>query len=1242
MAQDQAHNTEFVKKIKDSLGNGFCFVPLLGNGFSIASGILSNKEIPYYLRYCIAKCLVCKSDIMSMGWPRFTECNNRKSKAYPLFSALNDLQGNRSGCKALIKAMIKIEEAGPIGEHRGHYLEAAASTHDWRSMLQCLSRIRRVGEGKDAGITLGPVDHSVTDSFSIHITRGRTPNLGHKMMAHLSRPMRIRLLLTTNFDTLLEDAFLDVHCPLAVFDVHKSSGLPNAHLVHAQPSIVKLHGGRYGTRADFSLDDEPTDNDKKAFVEYLSGPAHLLVTGCSATDIRIISLIAHALKNREQTQIFWICHSEDGKNRIGRLFRDAGVNEDKIIFTVASAEMLLLNLYQELTHSLPPGGTDLIPNGQIAPNPYNLSKPGMALKDRLMNAFPSDPDISPPFVSDEAAWEADFSSSLSKYHKYMPELTGKDSHPGKVYVIQAASGASSALASLFNSKNRERYCVWLELDDFFSVKDLVESLAKCMGKCWGLNDSEVISLPLSSEMKVSELKDYLEPVARSPFDRKWLVAFYSRGGAGNDAKWKSESWEQKEYGEFWRLLEALSFLGVDVVYLPFDEAHEKSFKKKLAGRSGNGVPIPEVDPYIKDNGQYISGRRLINASYDDMLNKVKAWINSKKGAEREKRLRFLYVMSLFRQSRHPSALCSWAAQKPPFPFGEKDNDDSRAETRDAWLRDLENMNLIRIKPDGYAWMHWDVREGLKKYLLKKHGTVLTPLRAECHQGIADWYLKAFRATNDLNAFYESLYHRWQCIQAAGEAGFPSRASIKGNKGKTKWQTHLVRGALLEMITSIERIKPILIEKAGRDLAESILQNIPEIQTPNTTGDSSELRVLENHFRELCGDVLSRIRLQSGSLQSPAESKNSKEAESNNSKNQTKGKKDFDKSRLEIVERHFTLSELNADWQKAYSKLVECSVRRQFIEADQIAKELLVDHLRFNLAAGDEPQKLRSIAATWLCEKKNASTIRFAVKVLRRFMYAQVLGAVFDNLDNEFPSKQVVSKWKMAEGVYTMVTELLRYAREEPGMFGCIENVRIRSEYALVLAHLKRFSEAHRRLDEAMGYLAIIPGGLDSARLAEVAVRRAEVNLLLAQSEKGSNRFCALVRDCFDSIERAERVLYEHSEAIWWRSKLCIIQLEACLCAQKLPPEAKSKILPYFREKINRYPEILRLGMQLAKGDPLRTLWLSQLGLSLYEHGKDRGMLSPTSLENDLKKLVKDPDVPEPIKAKATKILTAIR
>jgi hypothetical protein len=125
--------------------------------------------------------------------------------------------------------------------------------------------------------------------------------------------MRIRLLLTTNFDTLLEDAFLDVHCPLAVFDVHKSSGLPHAHLVHAQPSIVKLHGGRYGTRADFSLDDEPTDNDKKAFVEYLSGPAHLLVTGCSATDIRIISLIAHALKNREQTQIFWICHSEDGK-----------------------------------------------------------------------------------------------------------------------------------------------------------------------------------------------------------------------------------------------------------------------------------------------------------------------------------------------------------------------------------------------------------------------------------------------------------------------------------------------------------------------------------------------------------------------------------------------------------------------------------------------------------------------------------------------------------------------------------------------------------------------------------------------------------------------------------------------------------------------------------------------------------------------------------------------------------------
>lgn len=219
------------------------------------------------------------------------------------------------------------------------------------------------------------------------------------------------------------------------------------------------------------------------------------------------------------------------------------------------------------------------------------------------------------------------------------------------------------------------------------------------------------------------------------------------------------------------------------------------------------------------------------------------------------------------------------------------------------------------------------------------------------------------------------------------------------------------------------------------------------------------------------------------------------------------------------------------------------------------------------------------------------------------MYLQVLDAILTEFDKGKVKGK--AKWAKAEGIYTMVTELLRYAQDTPGMFGSVENVKIRTEYALVLAHLNRFSEAHRRLDEALGYLAMIPGQTNSALSAEITVRRAEVSLLEAkhiQKQKGK-QLQALILDCFDSIERAERILITYGKATWWRSKLSVIQLQAFACLAKLNKKNQKGLPRPLIDKLDRWSDTYKLGIQLAEKDPLRTTYLCEFGLQLLNKKK---------------------------------------
>lgn len=244
------------------------------------------------------------------------------------------------------------------------------SLHDWRETLAFLASVSVKETREGARLVYEPQrDSSVIDSFNTTITRDRKPNLGHKMLAHLAGPLRIQTLLTTNFDTLIEDAYRALSLAIRVLPVTTLGSLPPAATVAEVDSVVKLHGEAHDTRADLSLDDEPSQEDLRTFGEYLTcGGGHnfgntsphskrLLVVGYSGSDNRCVQMIKHWLETApDHPIVYWVCFTTGDVENVRKLF-SAPEYTGRIRITKSSRpDLLLYELYQRIVLSLPPGG----------------------------------------------------------------------------------------------------------------------------------------------------------------------------------------------------------------------------------------------------------------------------------------------------------------------------------------------------------------------------------------------------------------------------------------------------------------------------------------------------------------------------------------------------------------------------------------------------------------------------------------------------------------------------------------------------------------------------------------------------------------------------------------------------------------------------------------------------------------------------------------------------------------------
>ena len=123
------------------------------------------------------------------------------------------------------------------------------------------------------------------------------------MLATLATLLRLDVILTTNFDDLLEKAFADARNPLSVFEVHMASTLPPWSAFSERRSLVKLHGNLYSLRVDYTLDALPVEADRWRFLEYLL-----------SSDGRCLGAAAWVLASRHPTNCrtsitfwSWVC-----------------------------------------------------------------------------------------------------------------------------------------------------------------------------------------------------------------------------------------------------------------------------------------------------------------------------------------------------------------------------------------------------------------------------------------------------------------------------------------------------------------------------------------------------------------------------------------------------------------------------------------------------------------------------------------------------------------------------------------------------------------------------------------------------------------------------------------------------------------------------------------------------------------------------------------------------------------------
>ncbi len=300
----------------------------------------------------------------------------------------------------------------------------------------------------------------LADQLFTQLELRRAPSLAHRYLAFLCDKLSIPLVLTTNFDSLLEQAFRDQSIPFKVFDVHRDAAFPSHALVKRQTSLIKMHGSAYGLRLGERLKYPLDATVREQVLAFVPESALLMVLGFSGSERRMIHLL-HALGTYRQAvgaepSILWLWKGQPTATAI-ELAAEQG---SRVQFaTIENADTFLQEFYY--TYS------DGHPVGRV---PYPAIQDGCKFAAAHDSSAKS--RASPPPRSLPKEWVSPFrvrSIRRQPVHVFLPDGLDEHGTPGTAWATLCA-------ASFINSLDHAYKVVWIDLENHHTVAGIAAEL----------------------------------------------------------------------------------------------------------------------------------------------------------------------------------------------------------------------------------------------------------------------------------------------------------------------------------------------------------------------------------------------------------------------------------------------------------------------------------------------------------------------------------------------------------------------------------------------------------------------------------------------------------------------------------------------------------------------------------------------------------------------------------------------
>lgn len=470
-------------------------VPLIGSGFSAPSGLPIIRDLHLYLQECVALALGvavhnhgCRPwNPRIDNWPPFSQMHRPTSEGEWLKRFQEALAANTTKINSIREQNTSSPQISRLYYRNSIIQEGLGAIAEWRSALIFLSRLlitaddgsvfSRKESNSDSSyrLTLSNPDARVIDRCFDEALAGKDPTIGHRMLGLLSVPLHTNVILTTNFDDLLERAFMEAQNPLRVSAVQMGNSLPPYPSNVGERVLIKMHGDRHSLRADYSLDAMPFGEDRKNFVSYFAtaiGRRHIIdamdgdlrhsipseknlwIIGHSLFEPRTVAFIRAACKHLdEHFKIIFIGYSEGDIENYKKIALHLSKTKAEFhsLHYPQSGQLLLL-LFQFLRRSLPSWGVIFPSTSRLAlPHLPDKNAKTQTVKDqaneisiRLSQAQPS---------GDQQGWRRLLLCAPKRIH-----------------------GATSIFVRVFDFFHREGVCLWIDMTHIGSTMDLFEKI----------------------------------------------------------------------------------------------------------------------------------------------------------------------------------------------------------------------------------------------------------------------------------------------------------------------------------------------------------------------------------------------------------------------------------------------------------------------------------------------------------------------------------------------------------------------------------------------------------------------------------------------------------------------------------------------------------------------------------------------------------------------------------------------